>query len=475
MKKRSRFILVPMVIIILILNNTNTFAVSDVLEKAPNKLDASTVLTDCGKTFGGSQQDEIWGENALLATNDNGYIITGGTESFGNRKECLPYSCTIPWIVKTDADRNILWKRTIGDDIVYAIEASYVYQTSDNGFLIAITFEYPGFWNALVDFELIKIDSSGNIQWAKNFRDEQDSVNVLDSIVTDNEGNVASMSLDGTDYYLSHIEEMIDGNFDLLITTQANGGGWSDIRKVRIDTKGNIISSNIFDGNGLGWAEYVSKTNDGGFIVADNRRSTISDDEIDCAEGAHENFRVLKYNNNGKKIWQREFCTDTYKNVKQIIPSRSNGHFVTGDTGSNNVSWECKEELNCSNVWVIKLDSKGEVLWDMSFGEEYNETPMAALNTHDDGIIIAALEEPYVDKENCSSHTQCGNTVITKINSQGEMSWQRKVVGNKYHNPSAMIHSSDDGIVIAGNAMLYGYDGSDIWLMKLNSQGDCVW
>ena len=66
-------------------------------------------------------------------TKDGGYIVAGGSDS------------SSAWIIKTDANGNEEWKRTLEG------EAHSVAQTNDGGYIVAV----GGGW-------LIKTDANGN-------------------------------------------------------------------------------------------------------------------------------------------------------------------------------------------------------------------------------------------------------------------------------------------------------------------------
>jgi len=112
------------------------------------------------RTFGGSDWD--WG-TSVQQTRDGGYILLGGTWSYGAGDYDF-------WLIKTDSQGNKQWERTFGgSDWDWGIS---VQQASDGGYILLGYTESYGAGSA--DFWLIKTDSQGNKQWAKTFGGSED-------------------------------------------------------------------------------------------------------------------------------------------------------------------------------------------------------------------------------------------------------------------------------------------------------------
>ena len=110
------------------------------------------------KTFGGSNSD---GGYSIQQTLDNGFIIAGSTSSLGD----LTYGEKDIWLIKTDNFGTLQWNKTFR--IKKYNQAWSLKQTLDNGFIITGYTESPPLGTG--DIFLIKTDNFGNIEWKKNF------------------------------------------------------------------------------------------------------------------------------------------------------------------------------------------------------------------------------------------------------------------------------------------------------------------
>ena len=148
------------------------------------------------KAFGGSLWDFGY---SVQQTSDGGYIIAGGTDSYGAGNYDV-------WLIKTDADGNDIWKKTFGGSDYDSGRS--VQQTSDGGYIIAgITGSY-GAGNG--DMWLIKTDADGERIWDKTIG-----------------------GIDG-DYGLS-VQQTSDGGYIIAGFTASFGAGNADVWLIKTE------------------------------------------------------------------------------------------------------------------------------------------------------------------------------------------------------------------------------------------------
>lgn len=99
--------------------------------------------------------------SCVLQTRDSGYIISGATDSIGNKGG---------YLIKTDRDGNVKWQKTYGR--TKHDYFSWVLKTNDGGYMVAggkgISAFYPPNYVA-GDAYMAKIDSEGNVLWDKYY------------------------------------------------------------------------------------------------------------------------------------------------------------------------------------------------------------------------------------------------------------------------------------------------------------------
>ena len=215
----------------------------DLLGSGVDGYDVYLIRTDAdgneqwSKTFGGPYWDS---GSSVQQTADGGFIIAGGTKSFGAGESDV-------YLVKTDVDGNEQWSKTFGGS---SADGRSVQQTTDGGFIIAGYTESFGAGES--DVYLVKTDVNGNEQWSKTFGGSS------------------------TDYGFS-VQQTTDGGFIIAGYTESFGAGESDVYLVKTDVNGNEQWSKTFGGPYRDSGSSVQQTADGGFIIAGRQVQDGSD------------------------------------------------------------------------------------------------------------------------------------------------------------------------------------------------------
>ncbi|HKR05607.1 MAG TPA: T9SS type A sorting domain-containing protein [Bacteroidia bacterium] len=187
------------------------------------------------KTYGGIDNES--GKYSVRQTSDSGFIISGGTQSFGAGN-------TDAYIIRTNSLGDTLWTKAYGgtaNDYVYAI-----IQTADSGFVFAGS--TSSFGAGVYNIYLTKTNSLGNVAWTKTFG-----------------GN----GFDGGGYF----RQTADGGFILTGAYNPPTTQDYDVYLIRADSSGNLIWAKTYGGTQADLGYDVEQTNDDGYIIAGMSRS----------------------------------------------------------------------------------------------------------------------------------------------------------------------------------------------------------
>lgn len=145
---------------------------------------------------------------------------------------------------------------------------------------------------------------------------------------------------------------------------------------------------------------------------------------------------------------------------------------VSTDDGGFFVSSIVRSDLYFGNIWLIRTDHAGEILWDLPIlpnsGDRDYESGGYILPAPDGSCIITGYSEPRATGENT-------DIFLVKVTADGEIQWQ-KIIGEDSDNVYRVeaISGSEAGIVMAvcqpynsSLFVMYDQSGNELWRTKL--------
>ena len=118
------------------------------------------------------------------------------------------------------------------------------------------------------------------------------------------------------------------------------------------------------------------------------------------------------------------------------------------------------------DVWLIKIDSMGNKIWDKSFGGNGHNYADDILQTEDNGFII--IGSSWVPDE-----TDSYDMWLIKTDEHGNMVWNKKYNKIGSDHGWSLGSCADGGYIFVGEADHSKHD--KIWLVKTNDKGDILW
>lgn len=163
-----------------------------------------------------------------------------------------------------------------------------------------------------------------------------------------------------------------------------------------------------------------------------------------------------------------------------MIKTAEGGYLVGGNTYSNN--GDVSGNHGASDLWIVKLDSSRNIVWQKCLGGSSDELFGSVKQTVDHGYIV--IGSTRSNNGDVSGNHGSNDVWVVKLNSTGNIVWQKCLGGTRRDFGWQVEPTSDGGYILAGQTSsldgdvsgLHGtIDSTDAWVVKLNSTGGLVW
>ncbi len=395
-------------------------------------INAQYIRADQGDTlwtrfYGGLQHDI--GRDIKL-TDDGGYIITGSTRSYNDHLTEDIY------LIKTDSNGDIQWRRTFGENGSDDIGCSVI-TTNDGGYAIA----GDGFSN------LLKTNSSGGQRWS--FQADDHRIIMRSGIQLTNGNYVVAGYIWGSssgrlfklDSGGDKIDELYigdsltcvikDSDSTFVVTGCNRYTEWGRVYNYghifKYDTSGHRLwrYTSMYDQYYYAFFYSASQTSDGGYIIS----------------GAHgrdgnKSMLITKTDSSGNAEWF-SICGGTDDDrAYSSIQTMDGGYVVVGYT----------ESFGAGNkdAYILKLDQNGDTLWTRVYGGSNNDVAYAVKETADRNYIVAGKSASF-------SQYSCYDVWLMKIEGFSPVSVQiipdetpvKVLIGESFTYTGKLINLTD--------------------------------
>jgi regulation of enolase protein 1 (concanavalin A-like superfamily) len=204
-----------------------------------------------------------------------------------------------------------------------------------------------------------------------------------------------------------------------------------------------------YGGAGADEARCVQWTSDGGYIIA-GRTQSFGAGGWDCY--------LVKTDSNGDIEWTRTFGGGGSDEAYYLYETNDGGYVIAGRTDS--------EGGGLYDFWLIRTDSEGNALWRKTYGGANSEEAFCVQQTYDNGFIMAG------DITHANGYS---NALLIKTDSAGNAEWVRAYGGDYDDGARSVCQTPDGGYIIAGDTYNYGAGLSDIYVIKIDTDGDTIW
>jgi hypothetical protein len=407
---------------------------------------AQSVSLSWQKCYGGTSSDYA---SMIVATSDGGSIKVG--EVLSNNGDVIGnHGDSDTWVVKSDVNGNVLWKRCLGGTL--GEYSSKICQANNGGYLVVFSSESSNgdllINYGSVDICLAKLDNNGLVEWIHSYGGSG----------TEYTGGVVSTS---------------DGGFVILGASDSNDGdvsgnnGGGDTWVFKVDSFGQMIWQHCYGGLSGDGMRDIQLTNDGGFILVG---STNSNTGMFASNHGNNDYWVLKLTSSGALEWSKCFGGSIDEHGYSIKQTIDNGYILIGSTQSNDGNVSGNHSFQQADLWVVKINEFGNMLWQKCYGGTAQDWGYnVVLNTNNGYFISGTVQSNNGD---IIGSNGSADYWVAEIDSIGGIIHSYCFGGSSVENLKNIDKTLDGKLIILGNTVSTNGDVSgnhgqtDLWVVK---------
>lgn len=270
-------------------------------------------------------------------------------------------------------------------------------------------------------------------------------------------------------YALTGVTESSDGD---VPPSSLYSGFSADLWAIKVNKSGELQWSKKFGGKGGEFGRCIINTADGGLMVA-GLSSEVSGDVT--ANKGSEDVWLLKLDKNGNVEWKKNYGGSNADRGVSIL-QEANGDYVFV-AGSSSTDGDITSSKGDDDIWVVKISSSGNILWQKSLGGNRGEGAQKIISSSTGGYLILG----QTGSSDVPGYRAESDLFVISLASDGTIVWQKAFGGSSTEVPGGIVRSHTGGYVVS--ALTTSTDGDvhgsrtsyDVWLFEINTLGNIIW
>lgn len=244
---------------------------------------------------------------------------------------------------------------------------------------------------------------------------------------------------------------------------KTNDGGFicttfsKDYDVYKYDANFNIIWNKTYGGSDDDIPESIIQTNDGGYLVTGYSKS--NDGDVSQNNGDYDIW-ICKLNSIGELLWNKSYGGTGSEGISKensVFEATNGSFYIIGHTSSNN--GDVSENNGGYDAWLFKISSSGEIEFEKTYGGTGNDYGRKIIKTGSKYTFSVTTNSSDGD------FNEVGKNWVIQIDESGVILWKKNLFGTN----SGFINTTFNEEIVAVNTSL-----TEFLLSKLDSNGNIV-
>jgi hypothetical protein len=314
-----------------------------------------------------------------------------------------------------------------------------------------------------------------------------------------------AMALDASNnvYTIGTFTGTVDFNPGVGVANLTSSSQNYDTYIQKLDANGNFVSAISLAGNGYTSGQAIETDANGNVYIVGSFDSPVDFDPGATVNSisplGNQDAFILKLNSSGMFQWVKTFGSANFVSCSALsLAIDNNNDIILSGFFADVVDFNPGPAVNAlgatgfADQFILKLNSAGNFVWAKAFlGSDYINpyqlTTDANNNIFSSGTFYGTYDfDPGIGQTNLSA-SQTDDIYITKLNSNGDFIWAKKLGNNNYENVEGIVTDQAGNTYITAtfidtldtdpgaNIVNLITQNDAILILKLNSSGNFVW
>lgn len=182
-------------------------------------------------------------------------------------------------------------------------------------------------------------------------------------------------------------------------------------------------------------------------------------------------FSALNFSLFCQQVWLKSYAGSSDTVFNSFTFTKDGGTILTGYTNGSNSSPTCEDGETQSDLLLVKLNSNGEIEWQKTYGDSGNEVGYAVIESTAGGYLAVG--------ETTSFGASSNDAFVLRVDESGALIWA-KIIGGSSEDWAVDVKETDKGdYIVLGVTKTGGSESTtqnyDIFLVGIDDLGKVSW
>ena len=253
-----------------------------------------------------------------------------------------------------------------------------------------------------------------------------------------------------------------------------------DYHLVKLNQMGEQIWEKYFSGKNHDFLNSCISTQEGGFLISGTSYSGKGLDKKDESRGGSDLW-LIRISENGDELWQKTIGSTADEEARAVIQTTDLGFFVAGNVNFGSAR-QTEKGYGSKDVLVVRLDKNGKEISQLILGGKGLDEVEKMIPTPDGGALLGIHSRSGAGGSKKTENYGEADFWIVKLSKEGKVEWEKNFGGTGDDHLRTLAMTSTGYLIggesrseRSGNKTVGIEEGSDLWLISVNSKGEEIW